>query len=212
MRMAARGATQSIREAAALVVVVALLVVGCSAGEVAQVESGPLATPVVAVGPTVGPPATAVPTVVPTEIPQPTALVIPTTGPEIATGFDTTPVPQPTEVLEPTEVQEPAAAVAPTVVPGPTAPPVPQAAPADSQSVLIANGAEVYTLNCARCHAESGLGTARYGGLIGVGSKYSTAGMIAELTTGHPVTFGFADKLSQEEIASVVAYVKAAFP
>ena len=45
-----------------------------------------------------------------------------------------------------------------------------------------------------------------------MGAKYTTAGMIAELTTGHPVTFGFADKLSAEEIESVVAYVKAAFP
>jgi mono/diheme cytochrome c family protein len=36
--------------------------------------------------------------------------------------------------------------------------------------------------------------------------------MIAELTTGHPVTFGFADRLSAEEIASVVAYVKSVFP
>jgi len=36
--------------------------------------------------------------------------------------------------------------------------------------------------------------------------------MIDELTNGHPVTFGFANELSADEIASVVAYVKAAFP
>ena len=83
----------------------------------------------------------------------------------------------------------------------------------DSQQVLAANGAEVYTLKCARCHAENGLGTQPYNaGLIGVGSQYSRAGMVAELTSGHPVTFGFADRLSAEEIVSVVVYVKSVFP
>ena len=77
---------------------------------------------------------------------------------------------------------------------------------------MATNGAEVYTIACARCHAENGTGTQRYSGLIGVGRLYSNASMIEELTNGHPVTFGFADQLSADEIASVVAYVKATFP
>ena len=111
----------------------------------------------------------------------------------------------------------PTAAAQATAVP--SSPPQATAAPATpapitgSQQVLAANGAEVYTLNCARCHGENGLGTQQYSaGLVGVGSRYSTTGMVAELTTGHPVTFGFADRLSVEEIASVVAYVKSVFP
>lgn len=78
---------------------------------------------------------------------------------------------------------------------------------------LAANGGEVYALTCARCHGENGMGKAPYHAvLLGVGGRYSTAGMIDELTNGHPVTFGFANELSAEEIASVVAYVKSAFP
>ena len=78
---------------------------------------------------------------------------------------------------------------------------------------MVANGGEVYTLNCARCHGENGMGSAQYSaGLIGVGSRYSAQGMIEELTNGHPVTFGFADRLSPDEIAAVVAYVTSVFP
>ena len=130
----------------------------------------------------------------------------------------------PTAVVPTAVVPTPAPpAVAPTAdAPAtavPSSPPPATAAPATpapisgSQQVLAANGAEVYTLNCARCHGENGLGTQQYSaGLVGVGSRYSTTGMVAELTTGHPVTFGFADRLSAEEIASVVAYVKSVFP
>ena len=130
-----------------------------------------------------------------------------------------TPVPQ--TVVPPTVVPQtvaPTAATPATAVPSPqpaaaTAAPATPAPITGSQQVLAANGAEVYTLNCARCHGENGLGTQQYSaGLVGVGSQYSTAGMVAELTTGHPVTFGFADRLSAEEIASVAVYVKAAFP
>ncbi|KAG1649229.1 4-coumarate--CoA ligase-like 5 [Nymphon striatum] len=163
-----------------------------------------------AAAPTTAPVATAVPT---TELvaPTPTALTVvvaPTATPQAAA-----PVQEPTSSPEPettavaVDEDEPVAP-APTAVPvEPTPPPV-----AGSQAVLAANGGEVYTLNCARCHAENGTGTDRYGGLIGVGSKYSSAGMIDELTNGHPVTFGFASRLSAEEIASVVAYVKQVFP
>jgi len=77
--------------------------------------------------------------------------------------------------------------------------------------VLATNGGEVYTVTCARCHGDNGFGSALHVGLLGAGSNYSNAAMIDELTNGHPFTFGFADKLSSEEIAAVVAYVRATF-
>ena len=181
-------------------IVAALLVAGCgSDAEPAASEVATAAdTATVAAVATTAPPTEPSASVA---LPPPTALVVPTPQPP-------TPVPTVAPTAEPepiaTAVQPPSSAAAPTAAP----------APASNQSLegQIANGAEVYTLNCARCHAENGTGTERYSGLIGVGSRYSTAGMIAELTTGHPVTFGFADRLSADEIASVVAYVKATFP
>ena len=148
---------------------------------------------------------------------QPTPVALPSAAPS----------PLPTATAAP----EPTAEVAATAVPESTSPPAaesvteqPTAAPApaptavpappasnDSLEIQVANGAEVYTLECARCHGQNGTGEI-YSGLIGVGSKYTTAGMINELTNGHPVTFGFADRLSADEIASVAAYVKATFP
>ena len=213
------------RIVAGAVLVVLLAAAGCS--DSADVSSGPglnatqqLAIAVVTTAPVV----IDAPTTSP--IPSPTALlvVVPTavaileqellaTPTSVATGPD--PVVS-TAALVPTVGPQRAATVAPLGTPtvalptlGPTTP-VPITG---SQQVLVANGAEVYTLNCARCHSENGLGTGQYSaGLIGVGSQYSSQVMIAELTTGHPVTFGFADRLSAEEIASVVAYVKSVFP
>ncbi len=142
------------------------------------------------------------PLVTPTAIPLPEpvpAITEPAASPTVAAVVTVAPLATATS-----EATPPVAAAESQ----PTPPPV-----SGSQTVLAANGAEVYTLNCARCHAENGLGTAQYSAtLIGVGRLYSSQGMIAELTDGHPVTFGFASRLSAEEIASVVAYVKAAFP
>jgi len=183
-------------------VVLALGLVGCGAGE--------SAAPVVAevVSPTSAPTTAPVPSPEPpTAVPPPTALVVPATTPiEQPTTVETaTPVP----TAEPTQTSPPApAAESP---PPAAATPVPAAALL-SQAALVANGSEVYTLNCARCHGENGLGSPPYRGIIGVGDRYTTAGMIEELTNGHPVTFGFADRLSAEEIASVVVFVKATFP
>ena len=155
--------------------------------------------------------------------PAPSAVVLPTTAPTPVEEATAAPTATPTTAATVSPVEEstaepPDAATAPPA-PDPTTPVVPPAvatslpASSSSQSALIANGAEVYTLNCARCHAENGLGTAQYSApLIGVGAKYSTQGMIEELTNGHPVTFGFADRLTADEIAQVVAYVKASFP
>jgi len=83
-----------------------------------------------------------------------------------------------------------------------------------SQEALVANGAEVFTVTCSRCHAQEAADTATaiYSPLIGVGRKYSASSMFAELKDGHRITFGFSDRLTDEDIAAVVAYVKAAFP
>lgn len=143
----------------------------------------------------------------------------------------TTPVPSATPTPSGDASVEPTATPVPTPSPVPTpaddrptldndpitgeplddpADPTPTPAP-DPAEVRIANGAEVYTLNCARCHSENGTGTFQASGLIGVSSRYTSASMITELTSGHPVTFGFADKLSAGEIRDVVAYVLATF-
>lgn len=221
MRIAARGSNldrwrgNSQRFAAAACLAAVVLLVACSPGEVVQVEQRPAPTPAataeatVAPVETTGPVATPVPE--PSAQPQPTALSVPEPTAALEATAEPTGEPEPAAEPEPTAVPVATSAPAPTVPPAPAATVAPPPS-SGSQAVLAANGAEVYTLNCARCHAESGLGTAQYSGLIGVGSKYSAAGLIAELTNGHPVTFGFADKLSADEIASVVAYVKATFP
>lgn len=45
--------------------------------------------------------------------------------------------------------------------------------------------------------------------LLAVANTYTQVTLEQELAYGHPVTFGFADKLSPEEISAVVAYVRA---
>jgi len=187
----------------------ALLVVAVGCGSSANIETGSelvvaTTTPTVVV--TTAPDPTSIPTE-PAAVPTPTALAVPAPVPA-ATEPPATAEPEPTVEAAP-------GAAEPPVQPRPTASqPASTAQPAAGASgaVAIANGGEVYTLNCARCHAENGAGAEPYfAALVGVGSKYSTAGMINELTNGHPVTFGFADRLSEDEIASVVAYVKATF-
>lgn len=196
-----------------------VLVAGaCSPGEVAR----PTEIEVAAATPTPDAPAVATPTrpAQPTAVPAPTALDIPSPVP---VEEPTVTAAAPTPTVEPTvgaveveaEAPRPTVAPAPTAPASPTAPPptaLPAASDTDSLAARVANGGEVYTLNCARCHGENGLGTAQYRGIFGVGNLYTTAGMIDELTNGHPVTFGFADRLSADEIASVVAFVKATFP
>lgn len=191
----------------------ALLLAGCASAD-------PESTALVVDATSVTPEPTTAPLEVvsatPTVAAVPTPVTVPTSVPTVAPTPSTVP---PTSTAEPTAALQPApttpvATDSTPTVPAATAPPAPTTAPpvTGSQDVLAANGGEVYTLNCARCHGENGLGSARYGGLINVGSKYTTNAMIEELTNGHPVTFGFADRLSAEEIASVVAYVKATFP
>lgn len=135
-----------------------------------------------------------------------------------------TPVPEPTtagsynQAIDAGGDSTEAAAASPTAVPAtPTPAPTASAGTSDDTAddsadpvVNIANGGEVYTLNCARCHGEDGLGSI-YRTIIGTGSKFSQDALVQELTTGHAFTFGFGDKLSATEIRDVVAYVRASF-
>lgn len=106
------------------------------------------------------------------------------------------------------------AEAAPTQEPAATAVPVATAVVRQTtitEEALAANGGEVYGNMCARCHQPDGLGSSMAKGLLRVPQQYTQASMINELTNGHPVTFGFADKLSAEEIEAVVAYVFATY-
>lgn len=130
------------------------------------------------------------------------AVAIPTQTYNEAVALPTaTPVPQATTAPQPTS---PPANQTPTPVPQPTA-------DSSNQEINITNGGEVYTLNCARCHGANGLGDLGYRGVLGSGAKFGFAGLVEELTNGHPFTFGFGDKLSAQEINDVVAYVTATF-
>lgn len=166
----------------------------------------------------------------PTAVPAGVATTAPLTDTAPSSVPSATPAPRPTATYMPAVAPTssvsvvPSVPVAPSAPPlrsapvvrsapvAPSAPPAPTVSDATSPAVQVANGAEIYQLTCARCHGGNGMGTAQYSGLVGVGSRYSTATMIQELTSGHPVTFGFADRLSSDEIASVVAFVRASFP
>ncbi len=124
-------------------------------------------------------------------------------------GTDLSPDPTPTPAAAATPTPAPTSGPAPTV--GPTATPRPTVDDSPTE-VSVTNGAEVYTLNCARCHGADGLGDLGYTGVIGAGAKYGgRQGLIGELTNGHPFTFGFGDKLSPQEISDVVNYVTSRF-
>ena len=112
--------------------------------------------------------------------------------------------PTPTPATQAPQPTSPPANQAPTPTPQPTA-------DSNNQAVNVTNGGEVYTLNCARCHGADGQGDLGYRGVLGVGAQFGFAGLVEELTNGHPFTFGFGDKLSPQEINDVVAYVTATF-
>lgn len=188
--------------------------VAATAGDQSPTAAAPPTTePLTAVDP-VDPAASSDPT--PVEVATPAPLTAATEVPSAPPVVE--PTVAPAETPSPTAGSDAAESPAPTAGPAPSATPTAPTAPTIDQSdaALAANGGEVYTLSCARCHAENGLGntdSGSYGApLIGAGSRYSTDGLIAELTSGHPVTFGFADRLSPAEIAAVAAYVRAAFP
>lgn len=154
------------------------------------------------------------PTPTATPVPTPTAVPLPTATPTAV------PLPEPTPTAVPLPEAEPTRAdPGDPPAPGETAEPAPGPSPIPTAVVStqagspqqIANGAEIYTVTCARCHPESGMAGFAGPGLIGVSARFDHDGLVAELTHGHPVTFGFADKLSAEDISSVASYVLSAF-
>ena len=151
--------------------------------------------------------------VAPTTPPEPTLevddpeLSEPTAEPPTSSGTAATTLPTP-PTTEATTTTGPATGV----VPAASAEAIPTAASAASDQVIeVANGAEGYSVNCARCHSENGLGTFRAHGLIGIGGRYSRQTLIDELTSGHAYTFGFVDELSASEIAAIAAFALATF-
>ncbi len=77
------------------------------------------------------------------------------------------------------------------------------------------NGATVFEVKCQMCHGADGLGQTPVGKSMGLKSltdddtvKKSDADLIALTKTGKDKMAGFANKLSDEEIKDVVAYIR----
>ncbi|HVF57327.1 MAG TPA: c-type cytochrome [Pyrinomonadaceae bacterium] len=85
-----------------------------------------------------------------------------------------------------------------------------------SSAQTIEKGRAVYAANCARCHGGDGLGKTKLGEMVESPDltdakwqvKRSDARMSASVARGRGQMPGFAKKLSKEEIAAVVAYVR----
>lgn len=79
-----------------------------------------------------------------------------------------------------------------------------------------ARGREVYTSNCARCHGVDGMSHTSMGQMTEAPdltdaawqSRRSAARMIASVTNGRGEMPAFRRKLSRQEIAAAVAYVR----
>ena len=80
-----------------------------------------------------------------------------------------------------------------------------------------ARGREVYMSNCARCHGADGMSHTSMGQMTEAPdltdaawqSRRSAARMIASVTNGRGEMPAFRRKLSRQEIAAAVAYVRA---
>jgi len=135
-----------------------VVVGGCSSDATGQ-TGDPLADGVVAAAAVE---ASAVPTtaIVVEPVPSPTALIVeqvPASPTAVALPPESTAVA--TVVPPPVAAAGSPATAVPSPQPPATAVPATTTPITDSQQVLAANGAEVYTLKCAQCHAENGLGT-----------------------------------------------------
>jgi cbb3-type cytochrome c oxidase subunit III len=79
-----------------------------------------------------------------------------------------------------------------------------------------ARGREVYTSNCVRCHGADGAGRTRLAEIVEPPDmtdpawqrQRSTARMIASVSNGRGQMPAFKKKLSRQEIAAAVAYVR----
>ena len=80
----------------------------------------------------------------------------------------------------------------------------------------LAKGREVYLANCARCHGGDGLGNTRLGETFEVPditdakwqSRRSDRRLTQSVVRGRGQMPAFGGKLSKEEVAAVVAYVR----
>ena len=83
-------------------------------------------------------------------------------------------------------------------------------------SPTVSRGRGVYAANCARCHGSDGTGHTTMGEMTQARdltdaawqSRRSTARMIASVTNGRGEMPAFKRKLSRQEIAAAVAYVR----
>jgi len=91
-------------------------------------------------------------------------------------------------------------------------------APADSRKggSQVGRGRGVFVANCARCHGSDGLGHTSMGEMTEAPNltdaawqaRRSNARMIASVTNGRGEMPAFKRKLSRQEIAAAVAYVR----
>ena len=93
-----------------------------------------------------------------------------------------------------------------------------ESAPADSRKgkSQVEKGREVYTANCARCHGGDGTGQTTMGQMTEAPNLTdaawlrgkSTSRMVASVANGRGQMPAFKKKLSRQEIAAAVAYVR----
>jgi len=80
----------------------------------------------------------------------------------------------------------------------------------------VERGREVYTANCARCHGADGAGRTRMAEIVEPPDmsdpawqrKRSTSRMVASVSNGLGQMPAFKKKLTRQEIAAAVAYVR----
>lgn len=85
-----------------------------------------------------------------------------------------------------------------------------------SQSQLIAQGKTLFVANCARCHGGDGLGKTQLGEMLDAPdltdakrqSRISDGRIRTTIARGREAMPAFIDKLSKDEIAALVAYVR----
>lgn len=124
---------------------------------------------------------------------------------------------------EPTAPTEPAAPTEPSAPTEPTAPPEPaapteaagEATPAEGEEVdLVAMGEGIFATQCAGCHGQDGQGVpGTYPALAGspVATAEDPTGAIRQVVNGGGGMPAYGDILSDEEIASVLSYVRNSF-
>ena len=84
------------------------------------------------------------------------------------------------------------------------------------KSSAVASGRSVYAANCARCHGADGTSHTTMGEMTQARdltdaawqSRRSTARMIASVTNGRGEMPAFKRKLSRQEIAAAIAYIR----